>query len=34
MQFAFARTVRKALDAALEVTPPWRTVVPVVESRL
>jgi len=35
MQFVFAWTVREALDAAFgEGTPPWRTIAPVVESRL
>ncbi|KAI9459929.1 ATP-dependent protease La [Lactarius psammicola] len=35
MQFVFARTVREALDAAFgEGTLPWRTLTPVVESRL
>ncbi|KAH9039661.1 Lon protease C-terminal proteolytic domain-containing protein [Lactarius pseudohatsudake] len=35
MQFVFARTVREVLDAAFgEGTLPWRTLTPVVESRL
>ena len=35
MQFVFARTVREALDAAFgEGTLPWRSLTPVVESRL
>ena len=35
MQFVFARTVREALDAAFgEGALPWRTLAPVVESRL
>ncbi|KAF8262462.1 Lon protease C-terminal proteolytic domain-containing protein [Lactarius quietus] len=35
MQFVFARTVREALDAAFgEGTLPWRSLAPVVESRL
>ncbi|KAH9177276.1 Lon protease C-terminal proteolytic domain-containing protein [Lactarius sanguifluus] len=35
MQFVFARTVREVLDAAFgEGTLPWRTLTPVVESKL
>jgi ATP-dependent Lon protease len=34
MQFVFARTVREALDAAFEGTLPWRTLKPIVETRL